>query len=100
MKELKKYIEQIRALCISNRVKSLYLFGSFTKGNFSDASDIDFIVELLDTDPIEYADHYFNLKNELKSLLKRHIDLLEKKAIKNPYLLNQIEQSKVTIYAN
>jgi len=36
---------------------------------------------------------------ELKTLLKRHIDLLEKKAIKNPYLINQIEQSKVAIYA-
>ncbi|MBN2856821.1 MAG: nucleotidyltransferase domain-containing protein [Candidatus Delongbacteria bacterium] len=100
MNEINKYIEKIRALCEINRVKTLYLFGSFAKGDFTDQSDIDFIVELLDTDPIEYADHYFNLKYELKSLLKRHIDLLEKKAIKNPYLINQIEQSKVAIYAN
>jgi len=99
MKELKKYIERIRALCENNRVKSLYLFGSFAKDDFTEQSDIDFIVELLDTDPIEYAEHYFNLKNELKSLLKRQIDLLERKAITNQYLLNNIEQSKVAIYA-
>jgi len=99
MNEIEKYISRIKKLCENNRVKSLYLFGSFAKGDFNDQSDIDLIVELLDTDPIEYADHYFNLKNELKSLLKRHIDLLEKKAITNPYLLNQIENSKVIIYA-
>lgn len=99
MKEIKKYIARIKKLCEINRVKSLYLFGSFARDEFTDQSDIDLIVELLDTDPIKYADNYFNLKNQLNQLLKRHIDLLERKAVKNPYLLKQIENSKVELYA-
>jgi hypothetical protein len=31
-------------------------------------------------------------------LLKRKIDLLEQKAIKNPYLKQQIEKTKVLVY--
>jgi len=99
MKELQNYITAIKKLCDKNRVKSLYLFGSYANDTYTDNSDIDLIVELSDTDPLEYAEHYFNLKNELRILLKRQIDLLEKKAITNPYLLKQIENSKVMIYA-
>ena len=65
---------------------------------FRPESDIDLIVDIEDNDPFSYSDNYFNLKFELEQLFKRDIDLLEQKAIKNPYLKQQIEKTKVLVY--
>ena len=97
---LETYKEEIKALCKKNRVKYLYVFGSVLTGRFTDKSDIDFIVDIDSDDPLEYADNYFNLKFALEGLLNRQIDLLENKAIKNPYLRENIDSSKALLYAS
>ena len=98
--DLQKYIGDIRILCRKNKVRTLYAFGSVLTAKFSDSSDIDFIVDIASSDPLEYADNYFNLKFALEELLKRQIDLLENKAIKNQYLKESIDKSKSLIYAS
>ena len=98
MEELKRHIDQIKALCDNNNVISLFAFGSVTTEGFSSESDIDLIVDIEENDPLTYSDNYFNLKFALEQLLKREIDLLEQKAIKNPYLKQQIEKTKVHVY--
>lgn len=86
-------------LCIKYKVKSLYVFGSVLTDRFNDKSDIDLIVDIDSIDPFDYADNYFNLKFSLQDLLKRPIDLLENKAIKNSYVRQNIDNSKSLIYA-
>lgn len=81
-----------------NSVSSLFAFGSITTDKFKPDSDIDLIVEIEDNDPISYADKYFNLKFQLQKILKRQIDLLEQKAIRNRFLKKEIEQTKIQIY--
>lgn len=98
--DLKKYMRDIRILCRKNKVRTLYVFGSVLTDKFSDSSDIDFIVDIASDDPLEYADNYFNLKFALEELLKRQIDLLENKAIKNQYLRENINNSKSLLYAS
>jgi uncharacterized protein len=98
--DLQKYIGEIRILCRKNKVRTLYVFGSVLTAKFSDSSDIDFIVDIASGDPLEYADNYFNLKFALEELLKRQIDLLENKAIKNQYLKENIDKSKSLLYAS
>jgi len=66
---------------------------------FNDNSDIDLVADIDSNDPFEYADNYFNLKFALQDLLKRPIDLLENKAIKNPFIRKNIDSSKFLIYA-
>lgn len=97
---LEKYINEIRILCHKNKVKSLYVFGSVLTDNFNDSSDIDLIVDIDSKDPLEYSDYYFNLKFALEELLRRQIDLLESRALKNPYLLENIDNSKSLLYAS
>jgi predicted nucleotidyltransferase len=97
---LERYISEIRNLCQKSKVKNLYVFGSVLTDNFTDKSDIDLIVDIESTDPLDYADNYFNLKFALEELLNRQIDLLENKAIKNPYLLENINNSKTLLYAS
>ena len=97
---LEKYIKDIRILCRKNKVKTLYDFGSVLTERFTDKSDIDLLVDIDSIDPLDYADSYFNLKFALEELLNRQIDLLEHKAIKNPYLRENIENSKNLLYAS
>lgn len=97
---LQKYIKEIEILCQKNNVKTLHVFGSVLTSRFSDESDIDLIVDIDTLDPLDYADNYFNLKFALEELLNRQIDLLEQKAIKNPYLRESIDNSKNLLYAS
>jgi len=92
-------IEQIKFICKSSHVKSLFLFGSHVKDNFNEESDIDLIVEIEDNDPLSYADKYFNLKFKLEKLLGITIDLLESKAIRNSLLKKEINNTKNHVYA-
>ncbi|MFA6262241.1 MAG: nucleotidyltransferase domain-containing protein [Bacteroidia bacterium] len=98
MKEIRLHIGKIKTLCDTNKVKTLFAFGSVLTDRFRPESDIDLIVDIADTDPLSYADKYFNLKEQLEQIFNRHVDLLEQKALKNPYLKAEIDQTKVLIY--
>jgi uncharacterized protein len=99
MKEINKHIEQIADLCISNKVISLFAFGSVINDALDSDSDVDLVVSIDDQDPFAYTDHYFNLKFGLQDLFNREIDLLEEKTINNPFLKQEIEKKKVLVYA-
>ena len=96
---LDKYKNEINGLCLQNKVKSLYVFGSVLTDRFNEKSDIDLVVDIDSNDPFDYADSYFNLKFALQDLFRRPIDLLENKAIKNPYIRRNIDHSKSLVYA-
>lgn len=96
---LDKYKNEINTLCLQNKVKSLYVFGSVLTDKFSEKSDIDLIVDIDSMDPFDYADSYFNLKFALQDLFSRSIELLENKAINNPYIRKNIDSSKSLVYA-
>lgn len=98
MNILHQNIDQITKLCELNKVSMLFAFGSVTTDKFNPDSDIDFVVEIDDNDPISYSEKYFNLKFQLEEILKRHIDLLEQKAIRNRFLKSEIDRTKIQIY--
>ena len=98
MKIIDKNIEIIKDLCKKHKVKRLFIFGSVLTGRYKKNSDIDLLVDFRDVDLYEYAENYFNLKKALENLLKRDVDLLEDKAIKNPYLRQSIDSTKQLIY--
>jgi predicted nucleotidyltransferase len=93
-----KNMDKIRALCNKHEVANLFVFGSILTDKFKKSSDIDFLVDFSGVDLYDYADNYFELKTSLEKLLNRQIDLLEDKAIKNPYLRKSIDTSKQLIY--
>jgi uncharacterized protein len=95
---VEKNKDEIQRLCKNHKVKSLYSFGSVNTTRFSDTSDVDLLVDFAITDPLEYTENYFDLKFELERILNRSIDLLEKKAIKNQFLRENIDNSKILIY--
>lgn len=91
-------IDQVRDLCIKHRVAKLFVFGSVLTNKLKKNSDIDFIVDFEGVDLYSYADNYFDLKYSLERLFKRDVDLLEDKAINNPFLRQSIDSTKQLIY--
>jgi predicted nucleotidyltransferase len=59
-------------------VKELALFGSFVRGEATDASDIDFLVDFEE----KTFDNYLDTKELLETLFGRKVDLVIKENIK------------------
>ncbi len=98
MEILSQYQNQIRLLCKKHSVSELFVFGSILGKSFNEDSDIDFVVDFSGVSLKEYADNYFDLKFSLEELFKRDVDLLEMKAIRNPYLRESIDSTKQLVY--
>ena len=98
MNRLESYTKDIIKLCEAHRVKSLYAFGSVLTDNFNKESDIDLIVDFSNIEVEDYADNYFEFKFSLQDIFKRSVDLLEEKAIKNPYFRQSVNQQRQPVY--
>lgn len=91
-------IEKIKNLCVKHKVNKLFVFGSILKDTFTNESDIDLVVDFEKLDLSDYADNYFDLKDQLELIFNRPVDLLEEKGIRNPFLRKQIDKEKQLIY--
>jgi len=99
MNPLQLYRSQIHELCLKHSVGELAVFGSVLTDNFNDSSDIDLVVDFSSIERKEYAGNYFNFKKSLEDLFQRKVDLLEKSALKNPFFLEVLQNTKKIIYA-
>jgi predicted nucleotidyltransferase len=95
---LDNYREQLPPLCRKYNVDRLYAFGSVLTDRFGPESDVDLIVAFTDMPVEEYADNYFDFKFSLQDILNRPVDLLEQQAIRNPYFLKAVNNTKQLIY--
>lgn len=72
-----------------------YLFGSYSRGEADNNSDIDILVDL------DYSKHiglgFVTMQTELQQKLRKKIDLVSSKAI-SKYISPFIEKDKVLIY--
>jgi predicted nucleotidyltransferase len=86
-------------LCQRYRVRELQLFGSAATGAFAPAtSDLDFVAEFADTQDADYADRYFDFAEALERLFNRPVDLITKRAIRNPYFRAEVERTAQVLY--
>lgn len=100
IKLIEEKLNDIISLCKKHHVKSISLFGSAAKGTMHDNSDIDFLVQFSnDIDVLDYADNYFLFLEKLENLIGKKIDLVSKKSLRNPILIDEIDSSKVDLYA-
>ncbi|RAI83841.1 nucleotidyltransferase family protein [Algoriphagus yeomjeoni] len=91
-------IENIKLLCETHNVKSLFAFGSVCTDNFNDKSDIDFLISFNPMDYGDYADTYFDLADKFENLFQRPVDLVTDKSLSNPYFIRSVNQTKTLIY--
>jgi predicted nucleotidyltransferase len=98
MNLIEKNIDSIKNLCDKHKVKELYIFGSVLTDQFNEASDIDILIQFDDIELNDYFDNYMDFKEQLESLLKYPVDLVENQAIKNPIFRQIVDRDKKLIY--
>ena len=100
MTYIDKYSADMKRLCALYNVRALYVFGSVMSTQLTEKSDIDLIVDFDAIDLKLYADNYFNFKFSLQQILKRPVDLIEQKAIKNPYFKQAVNKTRKLVYGH
>ena len=84
MLELKKHKEELSSKYF---IKRIGVFGSFARGDASEGSDLDILVELAQPIGLDFI----SLADELEEILKVKVDLLSDKSIK-PSLKKYIDE--------
>lgn len=87
-------------LCRRYDVARLEVFGSAARGEDFDpaTSDADFLVEFDPQSHLSPLEQLMGLAEALEELLGRPVDLVEPKAVRNPYVLAGINRSREVIY--
>ena len=90
--------EEIEAFCRRWQIKELAVFGSALGNDFGPDSDVDLLVVFQEDAKWSLFDH-MKAEEELKQIFGREVDLVEKKAIRNPFRRHHILTHHEVIYA-
>ena len=76
------------------------VFGSAAKGQEpSGVSDLDFLVEFACPPRGGYANAYFGVLESLEALYGKPVDLVVASAIRNPFFLQSVDQTRTLLCA-
>ena len=90
----------IAEVCSRHGVRRLDVFGSALRDDFHpEESDVDFLVEFAPMEGYARVDAYFGLLEDLRGILGREVDLVMSGAVKNRYIVRDIEKTKQMLYA-
>ncbi len=90
LKLLKRYkIENAEKYGIHN----LGIFGSFSRDEQQEDSDIDIVIETAEPDPFKLV----HIKEDLEAVFNKNIDLIRKRDKMNPYLLKRINKDAIYV---
>jgi predicted nucleotidyltransferase len=90
-----QHIDKIRSFFSNRPVKKAYVFGSYSRDEADENSDIDILVELDHTTPIGMK--FFTYKDELEQILKKKVDLVSYEGI-SKYIKPLIDKDTILIY--
>ncbi len=92
---IKNNLPQIRQIMKAHGVVSAFAFGSVLSDSMRPDSDIDFVIKFDEGMGYEeYGRNYFKLMYALHDLFKRDVDLVAEETLKNPYLIQSINNNK------
>lgn len=89
---------RLAELCRRWQVVELALFGSQARGDARPDSDVDVLVTLDEAAPWSGWD-MMTLRDELAALFGRPVDLVEERAVVNPYRRRSMLRDKRVLYA-
>lgn len=85
--------------CKEFGVKRLFIFGSVVAGKLTQASDLDFLVEFERSGYHGAFNQFMDFKELLENIYKRPIDLLQYKKFRNALFQQEVEKTKILLYA-
>ena len=77
-------------------LRSLYLFGSMSRGTADKDSDIDLLCDLQDSDDFGLLE-FIRIRDRLSDLLDSRIDLVERRSMR-PRIYERISQEMVRVF--
>ena len=89
-------INTIRNYMANQPVDKAWVFGSFSRGEETDESDVDILVRFVPNATVTLIT-YCDIKNTLQDLLKRPVDLVEEGQLK-PFAKQSADSDKLLIY--
>lgn len=93
-------LQALGSLCGRHHVSRLYIFGSGATSRFDPSrSDLDFVVEFIPRPDGRLGGDYFGFKRDLEALFGRKVDLVEPGAVRNRFFREELEETKVPLYA-
>jgi predicted nucleotidyltransferase len=96
---IQEKLKELVDLCKNRGVRRLALFGSAATGSFDrSSSDLDLVVEFNPMSPVEHADNYFGLMEDLQKLFDVPIDLIELGPIRNPFFRQAVVDTEKVLY--
>jgi predicted nucleotidyltransferase len=90
--------DELAAFCRKWKVSELSLFGSVLTDDFRPDSDIDVLVVYHDDAAWDLWDH-IHAERELAHMFGRKVDLVEKRAVRNPFRRHHILANREVVYA-
>lgn len=96
MIKIEQFRQRIQNICRDLSLQWLDLVGSAAREDFAAGSDIDVLVSFGGDEGL--FGRYFELKERLEELFGRPVDVIEERAIKNPYFKRMIEKDRIRIY--
>lgn len=90
--------DAIKRFCKQHGVRTLALFGSALRDDFGPDSDVDILVEFNSNATVSLFE-FTRMRDELSLLFGREVDLLEKRALRNPFRRREILSAVETLYA-
>ncbi len=91
-------LKMLENFCKRWGITEFAVFGSVLRDDFRTDSDIDVLVTFQEDTEISLFD-IVKIKYELESFFGREVDVVEKKAIKNPYRRKNIFSNMEVLYA-
>jgi uncharacterized protein len=97
--QLKVSPVQIAEFCQRWKITEFALFGSVLRDDFRANSDVDVLVTF-SPDPGWSLLDWVDMKDDLKALFGREVDIADKQGLKNPYRRHEILKTCQVIYAS
>ena len=90
--------DKIMAFCQKWKIVEFAVFGSVLRDDFRPDSDVDVLVTFASGGGITF-DNRVDMLDELQAIFGREVDLVEKKAIDNPFRRHSILKTREVLYA-
>lgn len=104
MEKLNPFLEEkiglVREAFRRRHVVRAFVFGSVCTDRFREGSDIDLLVSFDESsiEPLDYADNYLALADELESIFGVPVDLVTERSLRNPYFIHSVRENRTPIY--
>ncbi|ERF60882.1 nucleotidyltransferase family protein [Treponema socranskii] len=78
-------------------IKEISVFGSSIRNDFTNESDVDFLIEFKNSEKISLFD-ILDIQDYLQNITKRNVDIVEPAGLVNPYRREAIMNSREPLY--